>query len=194
LKSALTAGGARGKDSKKNMNRIILITGGARSGKSRYAEERARETGARLLYVATAEAGDDEMSQRIAAHCARRGDEWTTIEAPVEIARAVRENRGFDAAVVDCVTLWLSNLVERADDTAIERAVEEFIAAVRGFDAPAFIVTNELGSGIVPENALARRFRDLAGRTNQRLAEAADEVVLMVAGLPIFAKKGGTCG
>ncbi|HEY1371135.1 MAG TPA: bifunctional adenosylcobinamide kinase/adenosylcobinamide-phosphate guanylyltransferase [Candidatus Binatia bacterium] len=176
-------------------NRIVLITGGARSGKSRYAEERAREKGGRLLYVATAEARDEEMARRIAAHRARRGDEWTTIESPVEIARALTGKHGtFDAAVVDCVTLWLSNLIERAGETAIERSVEEFIAALRIAGAPVFIVTNELGSGIVPENALARRFRDLAGWTNQRLAAAADEVVLMVAGLPIFAKKGGACG
>jgi adenosylcobinamide kinase/adenosylcobinamide-phosphate guanylyltransferase len=175
-------------------SRIVLVTGGARSGKSRYAGERARETGARLLYIAMAEARDEEMARRIAAHRAGRGAEWTTIEAPLEIASALLENRGFDAAVVDCVTLWLSNLSERADETAIKPAVDEFIAAARAFSAPVFVVTNELGSGIVPENALARHFRDLAGWTNQRLAAAADEVVLMVAGLPIFAKRGGACG
>lgn len=174
-------------------SRIILITGGARSGKSRYAEQRAREIGGRLLYVATAEAGDDEMARRIAAHRARRGDEWTTVEAALEIASALRESRGFDAAVIDCVTLWLSNLIERADAIAIERTVETFIGAARDFAGPVFIVTNELGSGIVPDNALARSFRDLAGWTNQRLAEAADEVVLMVAGLPLFVKKGEAC-
>ncbi|HEY1269560.1 MAG TPA: bifunctional adenosylcobinamide kinase/adenosylcobinamide-phosphate guanylyltransferase [Candidatus Binatia bacterium] len=174
-------------------SRIILITGGARSGKSRYAEQRARETGARLLYVATAEAGDDEMARRIAAHRARRGAEWTTIESPIEIARALREGRGFDAAVIDCVTLWLSNLMARGGEGRTEHAVEEFIAAARGFDAPLFIVTNELGSGIVPDNAVARSFRDLAGWTNQRLAASADEVVLMVAGLPLLVKKGDTC-
>ncbi len=174
-------------------NRIMLITGGARSGKSRYAEERARSMGSRLLYVATAEPGDEEMARRIAAHRGRRGTEWTTIEAPIEIASALREKRGFDAAVLDCVTLWLSNLMACGGESRIERAVDEFIAAARGFGAPVFIVTNELGSGIVPDNALARSFRDLAGWTNQRLAEAADEVVLMVAGLPLFVKKGEAC-
>jgi adenosylcobinamide kinase/adenosylcobinamide-phosphate guanylyltransferase len=170
-------------------SRLILITGGARSGKSRYAEERAREIGARLLYIATAEAGDEEMARRIAAHRARRGAEWTTIEAPVEVAQALAGNRCFDAAVIDCVTLWLSNVIWRGDEIYVERAVDGLIAGARRFDAPLFIVTNEVGSGIVPDNALARRFRDLAGRTNQKLAAAADEVVLMVAGLPLFVKK-----
>jgi len=174
---------------------IVLVTGGARSGKSRYAEERARECGARLLYIATAEAGDAEMVRRIAEHRARRGDGWTTIEAPVEAASALTENRcAFDAAVVDCVTLWLSNLIACGDEICVERAVEELVAAAREFGAPLFIVTNEVGAGIVPDNALARRFRDLAGWTNQRLAASADEVVLMVAGLPVFVKKKeGTC-
>src|ERR1051325_2534265 len=105
--------------------RIVLVTGGARSGKSRYAEERAHATGGRLLYIATAEARDEEMARRIAAHRARRGIAWTTVEAPVEIARALTENRGrFDVALVDCVTLWLSNLLERADEAAIDGAVE----------------------------------------------------------------------
>jgi adenosylcobinamide kinase / adenosylcobinamide-phosphate guanylyltransferase len=175
--------------------RIILITGGARSGKSRYAEERARAAGALLLYIATAEARDEEMARRIAAHRARRGAEWTTVEAPLEIARALAENRGrCDTALVDCVTLWLSNLLERPGENAIERAVEEFVAGALDFNAPVFVVANEVGSGIVPESALARKFRDVAGWTNQRLAAAADEVVLMVAGLPVFVKKGGTCG
>lgn len=171
-------------------SRIILITGGARSGKSRYAEERAREIGARLLYIATAEAGDEEMARRIAEHRARRGEGWTTIEAPVEILRALAANRGgFDAALIDCVTLWLSNLMARGDEIYVESAVKEFIAGARAFGAPLFVVTNEVGSGIVPDNALARRFRDLAGRTNQKLAASADEVVFMVAGLPLFVKK-----
>lgn len=173
---------------------IVLVTGGARSGKSRYAEERARGTGARLLYVATAEAGDDEMARRIAAHRARRGAGWTTVEAPVALAAAIADRRGaFDAAVVDCVTLWLSNLIARGDGIYVERAVEEFITAARSFAAPFFIVTNEVGAGIVPDNPLARVFRDLAGRTNQRLAAAADEVVLMVAGLPLFVKGERAC-
>jgi adenosylcobinamide kinase / adenosylcobinamide-phosphate guanylyltransferase len=173
----------------KMSSRLILVTGGARSGKSRYAEERAREIGARHLYIATAEAGDEEMARRIAAHRARRGTEWTTIEAPVEIAHALAGNHGFDAAVIDCITLWLSNLMARGDDIYADRAVDGLIASARAFDAPLFIVTNEVGYGIVPDNVLARRFRDLAGRTNQKLAAAADEVVLMVAGLPLFVKK-----
>src|ERR1041384_6166909 len=106
-------------------SRIVLVTGGARSGKSRYAEERAREIGARLLYVATAEAGDEEMARRIAAHRACRGAEWTTIEAPIDIANALGKINGrFDAAVVDCVTLWLSNLMARGGGIYVECALE----------------------------------------------------------------------
>ena len=171
---------------------IVLITGGARSGKSRYAEERARQAGARLLYVATAEAGDDEMARRIDEHRKRRGNDWITVEEPVEIGRRLLEQRGkIDAAVVDCVTLWISNLHLRNGDA--EKEIEALVDTLTRLDYDTFFVTNEVGAGIVPDNALARRFRDLVGRANQRLAQVADEVVLMVAGLPMNVKKGGAC-
>jgi adenosylcobinamide kinase/adenosylcobinamide-phosphate guanylyltransferase len=174
---------------------IVLITGGARSGKSRYAEERARQTGTRLLYIATAEAGDEEMARRIAEHRKRRGTGWITLEEPVEVRRRLLEHRGeIDGAVVDCLTLWLSNLLARGDERYAIGRVEEFAESVRELNFPLFLVTNEVGSGIVPDNPLARTFRDLAGWANQRLAQAADEVVLMVAGLPMNLKKGGACG
>jgi adenosylcobinamide kinase / adenosylcobinamide-phosphate guanylyltransferase len=174
---------------------MVLITGGARSGKSRYAEERARQTGTRLLYIATAEAGDEEMARRIDEHRRRRGRDWLTVEEPVEIGRRLVEHRGkVDAAVVDCLTLWLSNLLPRGDERYVAGAVEEFVEKIRQINFSLFLVTNELGSGIVPDNPLARKFRDLVGWTNQRLAQVADEVILMVAGLPMSVKKDGACG
>lgn len=172
---------------------VVLITGGARSGKSLYAEERAREAGARRLYLATAEAKDDEMARRIAEHRERRGEEWITIEEPTEISRALLRHRGgIDCALVDCLTLWLSNLMEQGEE-AVTKKVDELIDALTLLDFDIFFVTNEVGSAIVPDNALARSFRDLLGWANQRMAQVADEVVLMVAGLPVFVKKDGAC-
>jgi adenosylcobinamide kinase / adenosylcobinamide-phosphate guanylyltransferase len=169
---------------------IILITGGARSGKSQYAERRAIEMGARRLYVATAEAKDEEMVQRIAAHRKRRGDQWRTIEEPLELFEALLAERGAtDCALVDCLTLWMSNLLIRHDDKYASEKVDDLIEQLPQLDFHLVFVTNEVGSGVVPDNPLARKFRDLAGWTNQRMAQAADEVILMVAGLPLIAKK-----
>jgi len=174
--------------------KIVLITGGARSGKSRYAEERAREVGARLLYVATGEAKDEEMAQRIAEHKKRRGNRWFTVEEPEKVAAALLKHRGeIDCAVVDCLTLWISNLLIRQDEEAVIKKVEELIERLPLLDFQVFLVTNEVGSAIVPDNPLARKFRDLVGWTNQRVAQAADEVVLMVAGLPVIVKKEEAC-
>lgn len=175
-------------------NKVVLITGGARSGKSRYAEERARETGARRLYLATAEAKDEEMARRIAAHRERRGDGWLTVEEPIELPRELLRRRGeVDCALVDCLTLWTSNLLLLHDVEAVTKKIDELINALTLLDFHVFFVTNEVGSAIVPDNALARSFRDLVGWTNQRVAQSADEVVLMVAGLPVFVKKDGAC-
>ena len=160
---------------------IVLVGGGARSGKSRWALERARKCGGRLVYVATAEALDEEMSGRIARHRSERGKEFVTIEEPLDLARALRSAEG-DAIVVDCLTLWLSNAMSAADRTA------ETIAAAKEKNAAVIFVTNEVGCGIVPDNALAREFRDRAGRMNQRFAEAADEVYWMVLGQPLRVK------
>jgi len=174
--------------------KIVLITGGARSGKSRYAEERAAKAGPRLLYLATAEAKDEEMAQRIAEHKKRRESRWVTVEEPEEVAATLLGQRGgADCAVVDCLTLWISNLLIRQDEEAVIKKVEELIERLPLLDFQVFLVTNEVGSAIVPDNPLARKFRDLVGWTNQRVAQAADEVVLMVAGLPVIVKKEEAC-
>jgi len=169
---------------------IILITGGARSGKSQYAERRAVEMSGRPLYVATAEANDEEMAQRIAEHKKRRGTQWRTIEEPLELSAALLAEHGTtECALVDCLTLWISNLLIRHDDKYAREKVEELIEKLPQLNFHLLFVTNEVGWGIVPDNALARKFRDLAGWTNQRMAQAANEVILMVSGVPIIAKK-----
>ena len=170
-------------------NEIILITGGARSGKSQYAEQRVREMGGRSVYVATAEANDEEMIQRIAEHRKRRGTEWRTIEEPLELTQALLAERGkTDCALVDCLTLWISNILLRHDDKYASEKVDELIEKLPQLNFHLVVVTNEVGWGIVPDNPLARKFRDLAGWTNQRMAQAANEVILMVAGVPMTAK------
>ena len=169
------------------MSRLVLVTGGARSGKSRFAEARVAELAPQgpWLYVATAEARDDEMRERIARHQARRGDRWSTVEEPRDLVGALGRARA-GAVLVDCVTLWLTNLLfDGADDPALLGAADAVAAAARAAAQPVVMVTNEVGDGIVPDNALARRFRDLAGLVNQRLAAAADEVVLLACGLPL---------
>ena len=169
---------------------VILVTGAVRSGKSQYAERRSSEMGERRLYIATAEAKDEEMSERIAAHQRRRGKEWDTLEAPLELAEAVIAQRGkIDCAVVDCLTLWISNLLIARDETHAIKKVDQLLATLPRLDFGIFFVTNEVGWGIVPDNPLARKFRDLTGWTHQRLAQAADEVILMVAGVQMVVKK-----
>jgi len=170
--------------------RILLITGGARSGKSRYAEQRALDFGERRLYIATAEARDEEMARRIAEHKLRRGERWTTLEEPVELPATLSVQSGrTDCALVDCVTIWLSNLLLSRDAEFAQHKVEQLLGTLPQLDFTLIFVTNEVGSSIVPDNALARTFRDLAGWANQQLAAAANEVVLMVAGIPMIIKK-----
>jgi adenosylcobinamide kinase/adenosylcobinamide-phosphate guanylyltransferase len=165
---------------------IILITGGARSGKSTRAEARAREFGGRPVYVATADALDSEMGERIARHRARRGSEWLERETPLELVAALDETDGGGARLVDCLTLWLTNLMLAERDW--EREASALAQALARQKSPVVLVTNEVGLGIVPENALARRFRDAAGIVNQMIGRAADEVELVVAGLPMRVK------
>ena len=173
---------------------ILFITGSARSGKSRYAEFRAEELGERLLYIATAEANDEEMAQRIAEHRKGRANQWATIEEPVELAEALLTQRGkTDAVLVDCLTLWISNLLLRRDEEYVRLKIEGLLATLPALDFHIVLVSNEVGWGIVPDNPLARKFRDLAGWSNQRIAEAAGEVILMVAGLPVVVKKESAC-
>lgn len=165
--------------------RITLILGGARSGKSRLAEELAAARAGELLYIATAEAWDDEMRARIAEHRARRGGRWRTLEAPLDLAPAIAA-AGAGVVLVDCLTLWLSNLMHAERDVAAE--TNALLSALQAAKAPVLLVSNEVGLGIVPENALARAFRDHQGRLNQAVAAAADQVIFMAAGLPLVMK------
>ena len=164
---------------------LTLILGGVRSGKSRHAENLATALPAPRIYVATAEALDDEMRQRIAAHRARRGSGWTTLEAPRDLASAVAMHRT-SPVLVDCLTLWVSNLLLGGCDIAAATAGLDRALAVRR--APTILVANEVGLGIVPDNALAREFRDRAGLLHQHLAAQANSVLFMVAGLPMRMK------
>jgi adenosylcobinamide kinase/adenosylcobinamide-phosphate guanylyltransferase len=167
-----------------------LILGGARSGKSGHAQSLAEglagQRDRRLVMIATAEARDDEMADRIARHKAERGSAWHTIEAPVDLPAAIDGLVSRDVAVVDCLTLWLSNLMGR--DADLESAASALLHSVRASPATLILVSNEVGFGIVPDNALARRFRDEAGRLHQRIATVADRVLLIVAGLPLVMK------
>ncbi len=170
---------------------MILITGGARSGKSSYAEERVRELGRRRLYIATAEPKDEEMRRRIEEHQRRRGDDWVTIEEPLQLAETLLAQRArTDCALVDCLTFWISNLLLRYDVNHARQKVKSFVQTTRQLDFHLILVTNEVGWGIVPDNLLGRQFRDLSGWANQQIAAAANEVVLIVAGIPIIVKKG----
>jgi len=168
------------------MEKSILITGGARSGKSALAERLALKPVGRAVYIATAEAHDSEMTARIAEHQARRGAEWRTVQAPLDLATALDETDGDAPRLVDCLTLWLTNLMLSGADWRPEAA--RLVAALAGQSAPVIFVTNEVGAGIVPENRLARDFRDAAGRLNQIVADACDGVILCVAGYPVRVK------
>ncbi|MBR0783008.1 bifunctional adenosylcobinamide kinase/adenosylcobinamide-phosphate guanylyltransferase [Bradyrhizobium iriomotense] len=165
---------------------VILITGGARSGKSTRAEARARAFPGQPVYVATAEALDREMEARIAGHRARRGTGWIEREVPLDLVPALLATDGDGARLVDCLTLWLSNLMHAERDW--ERDVRELAGALPRLNSPVVFVTNEVGLGIVPANALARSFRDAAGIMNQIIAGVADEVEFVVAGLPMKLK------
>lgn len=165
----------------------LLVIGGARSGKSRYAQQRAESLGSRLAYIATAQALDAEMTDRIARHRTDRGPCWHTIEAPIDLADAItRASARYDAILVDCLTLWLSNLM--GADLSLDHAFDALAQSVKSCASPLALVANEVGLGIVPDNPLARRFRDEAGRLNQRVAGIVDEAVLVAAGLPLRLK------
>lgn len=166
---------------------VTLVLGGARSGKSAYAERLILAAADSATYLATAAAGDAEMTARIAHHRARRGAAWTTCEEPFEIAATLVQKAEPDRPIlVDCLTLWLSNLMAEARDIAAE--TQTLLASLPALRGPVVFVSNEVGLGIVPDNALARVFRDHAGRLNQTLAAAADRVVFIAAGLPLILK------
>jgi len=172
------------------MSQIIFITGGARSGKSHLAEELAESFGAPLAYIATCEPGDAEMEERIARHRERRGHAWHTIEEPCNLAEAVRAQDGlFKGMLIDCITLWLTNLLLGYNDPQkVLDDVSAFIELFPGLETPLLLVSSEVGMGIVPDNRLARTFRDLAGEANELLAKSADEVYVMFSGLPLKLK------
>ncbi|RJF87903.1 bifunctional adenosylcobinamide kinase/adenosylcobinamide-phosphate guanylyltransferase [Oleomonas cavernae] len=165
---------------------LTLVLGGARSGKSRYAEGLVTAGPAPWVYVATAQAFDDEMVARIARHRADRADGWQTVEAPLDLAGALDAAPAGATVLVDCLTLWLTNLM--LGEHGITAAIEALEAALDRRAAPVVLVANEVGLGIVPDNALARAFRDEAGRLNQRLAARAGRVLFLAAGLPLTLK------
>lgn len=170
--------------------KITLVTGGARAGKSTWAEEEAlRLGGESVTYVATAEPLDGEMAERIARHRAARPSEWRTEEAPRRVPEAVA-SASTSVVLLDCVTLWISNLLldDRVGATGAREGVEELLRTAAAREGHLVAVTNEVGLGVIPGNALARRYRDLLGWANRRLAEEALEVVLLVAGLPLHLK------
>ena len=168
----------------------VLVLGGARSGKSAFAERLVVETGFSRHYIATGRAFDDEMRDRIARHRDDRGDGWETHEEPLALAETILAIARPDRAVlVDCLTLWVSNLL--LADADIARAGGQLCDAIARFDGTLILVANEVGLGIVPDNALARRFRDAAGLLNQSVAAAAAEVVLLTAALPLTLKSAG---
>jgi adenosylcobinamide kinase/adenosylcobinamide-phosphate guanylyltransferase len=166
---------------------VTLVLGGARSGKSRFAETLAAASGLSLVYVATASAHDDEMRERIAHHRARRDDRWRTVDVLLDLAGTLDAEAGPDRLVlVDCLTLWLTNVMLAGAD--VEAEIEVLLAALSRVSGPVVAVSNEVGYGIVPDNALARAFRDHQGRLNQRVAALATRVTLVAAGLPLDLK------
>lgn len=178
---------------------LVLILGGARSGKSALAQRlvRLRRTGGRVLFIATAEAGDDEMRRRIAHHRASRPADWTTLEVPRDLARAIAASNDYDVAIVDCLGVWVSNLLADADpspadaEAAILEAASQLLAAYEAAAASLILVSQEVGMGLVPPYPLGRAFRDVLGRVNQRLAARADRVYLTVSGLALEMKSLG---
>jgi len=173
------------------LKEVIFVVGGCRSGKSRQAlETTGGIAGSRKIFIATCIPHDEEMKQRVDRHRKERGQDWRTIEAPVHLPQAITENsRQADVLLVDCLTLWISNLLlETEDDEIILKQVLSLTQSIRSANCPVVLVSNEVGTGIVPENKLARRFRDLVGSANQAVAAQADRVVWMVAGIPVQIK------
>jgi adenosylcobinamide kinase/adenosylcobinamide-phosphate guanylyltransferase len=180
------------------MARIILITGGTRSGKSEYARKTAEALPGARVFVATCVASDEEMSQRIKKHQQERlKANWDTIEEPLQLADKLRSIQGFNVFLVDCLTLWISNLLYQAhkresafSETDMIDTTNELLDVCSAATGTVIFVTNEVGLGIVPENNLSRLYRDLVGRCNQVVAERADEVIMVACGLPLNLKRG----
>ncbi len=173
------------------MNEVIFIIGGCRSGKSSHALQMAEEMpGDRKFYIATCVPQDDEMKQRVAKHQRERSQAWLTIEEPLDLPQAISQNSPkADVLLVDCLTLWLSNLLmETNDEAKLEEKISRLIEALKKAICPIILVSNEVGTGIVPENKLARQYRDVTGQANQAVAHRASKVVWMVAGIPVTVK------
>jgi len=171
-------------------NRIYFITGGARSGKSAFAEKLASGLTGKRAYLATAQALDPEMAARIEKHRNDRGGAWDTYEEPLAVAELLKKLSGrYDVVLLDCLTLWLSNIMAHTDgDGVVSSREHELVMAIRGFGGACIVVSNEVGLGIVPDNPLARKFRDFAGMLNQKVASAADEVYFTASGIPMKIK------
>ncbi|MFH1153600.1 MAG: bifunctional adenosylcobinamide kinase/adenosylcobinamide-phosphate guanylyltransferase [Pseudomonadota bacterium] len=170
---------------------ITLVIGGCRSGKSRYALDKANSLGGtKNMFIATSIPEDPDMEDRVRRHRKERGNKWITAEVPVDIAACIHEqSSGADVILVDCLTLWVSNLMlSRVDHDGILEKTRALVEVLGKASCPVILVSNEVGAGIVPENRLARQFRDMAGFVNQRMAAAADKVVWMVAGIPVTVK------
>ncbi len=172
------------------MKKLIFITGGARSGKSRFALNYANRNFSEKLYLATSEILDQEMAKRVENHKKMRGPEWKTLEEPLHIADQINKyGDKVEVILLDCITLWLSNLLTRGiGEEDIINEIDRLINSLRGNQTSFIIVSNEVGMGIVPAEPIGRRFRDLQGMTNQKIAQIADIVILMVSGIPIFLK------
>ncbi|MBI4687312.1 MAG: bifunctional adenosylcobinamide kinase/adenosylcobinamide-phosphate guanylyltransferase [Nitrospirae bacterium] len=167
--------------------KITFIIGGARSGKSSFAMKEASKLKGRKAYIATAQAHDEEMKERIEKHKQQRDEGWDTYEEPLNIVSLINNiQHKYNVILIDCLTLWLSNLMHKGVD--VSKEIESLISSLVTRHSSLFIVSNEVGMGIVPENKLAREFRDLAGFLNQRMAEIADEVYLVAAGIPVRIK------
>ena len=173
------------------MNKLTFVIGGCRSGKSSHALKIAEDIpGGRKIYIATCVPQDDEMRQRVAKHQRERRENWTTVEEPLLLPEAILEHSSkADVVLVDCLTLWLSNLLmETNDDAKLEGMISQLTNALKNATCPIILVSNEVGTGIVPENKLARQYRDFTGHANQAVAKAAGKVIWMVAGIPVTVK------
>ena len=174
---------------------LIFITGGARSGKSTLAVELAKKSNGKVAFIATAQAGDDEMKKRILLHKQERPQGWSTIEEPANVAVAIDSAYECDTVIIDCITLLLSNLIcecDNLDETQwILDEIKKLVESAKRFNGTVIIISNEVGMGIVPENKLAREYRDLAGKANQIIASAADQVYVCFSGIPVLIKGTG---